>query len=100
MEALKRHQIKFFYVCFGPQAANPDELIDYLLITHTRLFRDLGTNETHFDKVAACFVQSLQTFPVDQSLIDEAVSLLALLRPVFIKGAEIARRKKELGNDY
>jgi len=98
MKALKQHQIKFFYVCFGPQAANPDELIDYLLITHTRLFRDLYMDETHFDKVAGCFVRSLQTFQVDQSLIDEAVSLLAPLRPVFARGAEIARREKELGS--
>ena len=96
METLKSHQVRFFKVCFGDNPAEPGALIDYLLITHTRLFRDLGMDETHFDHVATCFVQSLQSFQIDQPLIDEAVALLTPLRAVFEYGAKIAKREKEL----
>ena len=101
MVALKVHQVKFFQVCFGQKSdqATAEELMDYLLITHTRLFREHGMDETHFDHVAKCLVGSLQTFLVDQELIDEAVALLGPLRSLFERGAQIARDEKSMTDE-
>lgn len=52
---------------------------------HYRLFAR-GLDESHFDKVATHFVETLQHLGVAQSLIDEAVSVIAPLRVVFENG--------------
>lgn len=76
--ALKTHQVKLFRVIFGPDDEKPDQddLLDFMCQTHTRLFRENGLDETHFDMVADCFVRDLQTFQIDQDLIDECVEIL------------------------
>lgn len=96
--ALKAHQVKLFRVIFGKEEDKPEEadLLDFMLRTHTRLFRELGLNETHFDKVAACFVQGLQTFQCDPALIDETVAILVPLRVVFEYGAQVAIKEKTM----
>lgn len=96
--ALKAHQVKLFRVIFGKEEDKPEgeDLLDFMLRTHTRLFRELGLNEDHFDQVANCFVQGLQTFQVEQSLIDECVAILVPLRVVFEYGAQVAVKEKEM----
>lgn len=53
VSAMCIHQIKFFRLIFGAKEDKPDqdEMLYYMLATHTRLFRDQGLNEEHFDKV-------------------------------------------------
>lgn len=96
--ALKTHQVKLFRVIFGKDEEKPEEedLLDFMLKTHTRLFRELGLDATHFDQVAGCFVQGLQTFQIAQGLIDECVAILVPLRVVFEYGAEVAAREKAM----
>lgn len=101
MVAMKTHTVKLFKIMFGTSEEQPEEedLLEYLLRTHTRLFRDLGLDETHFDTLAGCFVQGLQSFQVDQALIDECVAVMGPLRVVFEYGAKLAKREKELSPD-
>ncbi|CAB9513224.1 whole genome shotgun sequence [Seminavis robusta] len=96
--ALKTHQIKLFRVIFGKEDEKPEEedLLDYMLRTHTRLFRELGLGPTHFDMVANCLVQSLQTFSIDQEIIAECTAILAPLRAVFEYGEKVAQQEKQM----
>ncbi|CAB9528572.1 whole genome shotgun sequence (Partial), partial [Seminavis robusta] len=98
MVAMKTHTVKLFKVMFGTDEEQPDDenLREYLLRTHTRLFRDLGLDAGHFDTLAGCFVEGLQSFQVSQDLIDECVALMAPLRVVFEYGAELAKKEKEM----
>jgi truncated hemoglobin YjbI len=98
VSALKTHQVKLFKVIFGPADERPDpgELFDFMLATHTRLFRDLGLNEHHFDKVATCLVQGLQSIFVEQDVIDECVAILLPLRAAFEYGAKVAENEKNM----
>ena len=94
--------MKLFKVIFDPVEDRPDpeEFMNFMLATHTRLFRDYDLNETHFDKVAACFVRALEELQADQSVIDEAVSLLVPLRDVFEYGAKVAAMEKSYDANY
>ncbi|CAB9510795.1 truncated hemoglobin GlbN [Seminavis robusta] len=96
VSALKTHQVKLFRVIFGNENEKPEEedLLDFMLRTHTRLFRELGLGPTHFDMVASCFVQGLQTFGVDKEIVDECVAILVPLRIVFEYGEKVAQREK------
>uniref|UniRef100_A0A7S3L007 Uncharacterized protein n=1 Tax=Amphora coffeiformis TaxID=265554 RepID=A0A7S3L007_9STRA len=98
ISALRIHQLKLFKVIFGPDEEKPDEedLMHYMLATHTRLFREQGLDEVHFDKVLdSIFVSSLATLEVDKALIDECIEVLKPLRTVFEYGAKVAAREKE-----
>jgi truncated hemoglobin YjbI len=94
--ALKTHQVKLFRVIFGNGEEKPEEedLLDFMLKTHTRLFLELGLDETRFDQVANCFIQGLQSFQVGQGIIDECVAILVPLRVVFEYGAQVAAKEK------
>jgi truncated hemoglobin YjbI len=98
VSAFKSHQVKLFRVIFGKEEEKPapDDLLDFMLKSHTRLFRDFGLDETHFDLVANCFVQGLQSFQVDQPTIDECVAILVPLRVVFEYGAKVAAKEKAM----
>mmetsp|Transcript_7525 Transcript_7525/g.15395 ORF Transcript_7525/g.15395 Transcript_7525/m.15395 type:complete len:406 (-) Transcript_7525:1154-2371(-) len=98
ISALQVHQLKLFKVIFGPEEDKPDqdEFMNFMLATHTRLFRDYGLDETHFDKVAMCFVRALEELQADQEIIDEAVAVLSPLRDVFELGAKVAAQEKKL----
>lgn len=99
--ALKCHQVKLFRVIFGCEADKPadEDVLDFMLRTHTRLFRDLGLDATHFDMVANCFVQGLVSFQTSRALIDECVGIFMPLRVVFEYGAQVASKEKDLSED-
>lgn len=65
---------------------------EFLLQKHSRLFNNMGLNETHFDRVAVHFVAALKHLNVDQNLIDEAVAIIGPLRSVFEEGAKEASK--------
>lgn len=98
VSALKTHQVKFFRVMFGPPHERPsdDELCDFMIRTHTHLFRDRGLNEQHYDIAAECFAMGLQTMQVDQSMIDECMAILGPMRDVFEYGNKIAQQETKL----
>lgn len=85
MGALKKHQVEFMKIAF---TTIPDDLdIPKLLTTkHKQLFKK-GLNETHFDVIATHFVGACRHLNVPENLIDEAVSIVGSLRPVFESGA-------------
>mmetsp|Transcript_1537 Transcript_1537/g.1963 ORF Transcript_1537/g.1963 Transcript_1537/m.1963 type:complete len:132 (+) Transcript_1537:58-453(+) len=81
MTALKAHQFQFMQIAF---TKIPDDLNvpDVMAKAHKRLF-EKGLNETHFDMVAGHLIGALQHLGVPQPLIDEAIGVVAPLRPVF-----------------
>lgn len=101
IETIKTHQSVLFRLILGSEDCLPsqEKLINYILASHSRLFRDAGLNETHFDLVAGCLVSTLQAFQVGQRLIEEIVSTLLPFRAVFEYGAEIAAKEKAMGTD-
>jgi len=100
LNAMKTHQIKFFTLVLGDEPDQPDsnDLVNYLLMSHTRLFRDLGLNEVHFDLVANCLLKSLQSFQVDPPLIAEVVARMDPLRVVFEYGAKVAADEQTMSS--
>jgi truncated hemoglobin YjbI len=100
-ETIKTHHMKFFRMLFGPDHMKPNmnKIFDYLLVTHSVMFRNGGLNETHFDHVAQCFIQTMDGLFMDQSLIDECVTILVPYRAVFTYGAQLAMKEKEMTMD-
>ena len=86
-----------FRVLFGPPEERPssDTILNYMLATHVRLFRDLGLNETHFDVVAKCFVGALQDCGFSQYEVEECVSIVGPLRVAFAYGSKVAELEKQ-----
>jgi truncated hemoglobin YjbI len=101
LETIKTHQAKLFRCLLGPEENQPnqEDIAEYMLMTHTRLFREAGLDATHFDLVAKGFIQSLESFQVQQDMIDECVAILLPLREVFDYGAKIAAQEKEMEAD-
>mmetsp|Transcript_7907 Transcript_7907/g.16729 ORF Transcript_7907/g.16729 Transcript_7907/m.16729 type:complete len:416 (-) Transcript_7907:184-1431(-) len=93
VEQLKEHQHKFMKMAFTkiPESIDVEK---FMYEKHSRLFL-MGLDETHFDAVAGHFIGTLNCLNVPQKLIDEAVSTIAPLRPIFEKGAEDAKKKEE-----
>ena len=102
VSALANHQLKLFRVIFGPEEERPDHVTwcDYMLATHCRLFRDLGLDETHFDKFAEAFVRALQTMHMEECVLQECVNQLLPLRAVFEHGAKVAAKEKTYSKEY
>lgn len=85
LDILKSHQEKFMRLAFTNSVPADMDVGSYMKTKHYRLFA-MGLDETHFDKVATHFVETLQHLGVAQSLIDEAVGHIAPLRAIFEKG--------------
>jgi truncated hemoglobin YjbI len=98
VQAIQLHQGKFFQVLFGPEQERPtpDELQDYMIATHVRLFRDKGLCGKHFDVVAECFVKALQKGPFSKDQIDECLAIVGPLRLAFDYGFQVAQREKQM----
>ena len=94
--AIQMHQGQFFKVLFGADEEKPsaDELLDYMILTHVRLFRDLGLDASHFDLVAVCFIDAMNQMKVPASLQDECLAIVGPLRVAFDYGAAVARRER------
>lgn len=94
MDRLKAHQRKFMKVAFT-KIPDDFDVGAFLSEKHAKLF-ERGLSELHFDAVATHFVATLESLGVEQNLINEAVSVIAPLRPIFEKGAADAKaRAKE-----
>lgn len=101
IETIKTHQSVLFRLILGSDESMPsqEKLINYILASHSRLFRDSGLNERHFDLVACCLVSTLQSFQLGQGLIEEIVSIFLPFRAVFEYGAKVAANEKQMGDD-
>ena len=67
------------------------DIAELIAVKHAHLF-EKGLNEEHFDAVAGHFVATLQELGVQPDMIDEAVSVIAPLRPMFVEGAAKASK--------
>jgi truncated hemoglobin YjbI len=96
-EVIKSHNVKFFRMVFGCPKTVPstNEILDYLLLSHSMMFQQ-GLNEVHFDLIAQCLVQAMHELFVDQAFINECVTILSPYRVIFVYGAEVAAKEKEL----
>lgn len=94
---IQSHQGHFFKVLFGPEEEKPsaDELLEFMMRTHVRLFRKLGLNASHFDLVAGCLVASMNELNVPADLQKECLAIVGPLRVAFEQGATLADREKE-----
>jgi truncated hemoglobin YjbI len=99
IETIKTHQSKLFRLILGSEEdkPKPGKMIDYMLASHSRLFRNYGLNETHFDAFATCFAQTMNSFDVAEDVIREIQTNLLPLRDVFKYGAEVAAKEIEIG---
>ena len=70
------------------------DIVALIHTKHQRLF-DEGLSEEHFDIVAAHFIDTLNHLGVKQAEIDEAVGVIAPLRPVFEREAIEAQKRKQ-----
>jgi hemoglobin len=93
MAWLKQHQIDFMKIAFT-QIPEDLDVPNFVKVAHSALFEKKGLTEKHFDLVAKHFVGALTHLSVDQALIDEAVTVVGSLRPVFEQGAQEAREKE------
>jgi hemoglobin len=84
LAALKKHQEDFMRLAFTEIPADVD-VPDIIYKKHYRLFAR-GLDGSHFDLVAGHFIATLQHLSVAQPLIDEAVGVIAPLRPIFEAG--------------
>ena len=84
METLKRHQFNFMRYAFsqGQAGGYSGRQVGE---AHSRLIRDLGLNENHFDYVAEDLVATLNKFSVPQSIIDGVVAAVSPLRDSFVQ---------------
>ena len=100
VDAIRAHQAKFFKVLFGPEEERPtpDELKDYMVATHVRLFRDMGLDETHFDVVGECLGIALQEMKIPQDQVEEAFGIIGPLRISFEYGARIANQERKMSS--
>jgi truncated hemoglobin YjbI len=98
IHAIRMHQAKFFKVLFGLEEERPtmDELLDYVIVTHVRLFRDKGLDETHFDIIGECFVATLQALEVPPDQVGEIFEIIGPLRAAFEYGAKVAQKEKKM----
>lgn len=87
LSKIKIHQLHVMKLAFTEIPKDVD-VQALMLEKHQRLFREKGLNATHFDFVAKHFVGALEHLGVNQELIDEAVGVIAQLRPVFEQGAK------------
>ena len=83
MEALKKHQFNFMRYAFseGRAGGYSGQQIGH---AHSRLIRDLGLNENHFDYVAEDLVATLNKFNVPQTIVDGVVAAVSPLRASFV----------------
>mmetsp|Transcript_8138 Transcript_8138/g.24318 ORF Transcript_8138/g.24318 Transcript_8138/m.24318 type:complete len:419 (-) Transcript_8138:458-1714(-) len=93
VDNLKEHQRKFLRMAFTEIPASID-VVKFMHSKHERLFA-MGLDETHFDAVAGHFVGTLNALGVKQREIDEAVGVVAPLRPIFEEGAAWANKHAE-----
>mmetsp|Transcript_238 Transcript_238/g.636 ORF Transcript_238/g.636 Transcript_238/m.636 type:complete len:354 (-) Transcript_238:1726-2787(-) len=93
MDQLKHHQRQFMTIAF---TKIPDSLDvgKFMFEKHEKLFL-MGLSEMHFDGVAGHFIATLNSMGVEQKLIDEAVAVIAPLRPIFEQGAAKAKAREE-----
>lgn len=94
MAALKAHQLSFMKVAFTEIPEDLD-VAALMLEKHDRLFKEKGLNETHFDLVAGHLIGALEHLKVPQDLIDEAIGIVATLRPVFEEGGKLAKESPQ-----
>ena len=99
--AIQLHQGQFFKVLFGADEEKPsaDELLDYMIVTHVRLFRDLGLDASHFDMVANCFVAAMNQMKVPANLQYECLAIVGPLRVAFDYGATVARQERKMSQE-
>lgn len=98
MAALKTHQIKFYKVCFGDKEdlADSNELVEYMMLTHTRLFEEMGMTVADFDLMVECYMRGVQVFDLDDDVVKELGDAFAGLRPIFEHCEKVAVANKHL----
>ena len=87
---LKWHQFNFMSIAFTEVPEGMD-IAELIAVKHAHLF-EKGLNEKHFDMVAGHFVGALQELGVQPDIIDQAVGVVAPLRPMFVEGAAKASK--------
>lgn len=92
VKLLKWHQYNFMSIAFT-EVPDDMDVAELIRTKHARLFLD-GLDETHFDIVAGHFIATLKHLGVQQAEIDQAVGVIAPLRPVFVEGAIEAKKEK------
>jgi len=92
LSLFKIHQLLFLKLVF---CGLPDDFEDGLLDNHERLFREKGLDVKHFDMLVKHLVESLKHCAVAEDIIDEALGIIAQIRPIFENSIEKCDRRRE-----
>lgn len=95
-EAMITNHVKLFRCLLGPQEFHPkiEDLVEYIIVAHARLFRESGLNVSHFDFLAAAFHRALQSLLTDETLVEEVVNVIKPLRGIFEACEKMASDEK------
>jgi hemoglobin len=95
IEMLKWHQFNFMSIAFQyvPQNFNVRDLI---LTKHRRMFEQMqgGLTTHHLDLLLHHFESTLKELNVDETIIQDAMTMLESVRPVFEEGQQLAADKR------
>jgi truncated hemoglobin YjbI len=98
MVALKYHCVKFFRVVLGPEEDKPNmaDLSDWLLQSHARCFREMDMVDDHFDQVSVALEDALMQYQIEKKESDEVMKIWNSTRDIFVYGAKVAKREKNM----
>lgn len=88
MAILKWHQFNLMSIAFT-HVPKEFDIYHLIIVRHQKLFDD-GLSEAVFDIVMGHFESTLKEMKVDESVIEEALSVVKPLRKVFEEGARMA----------
>ena len=77
------------------ESPSADEVLESMISTHVRLFREVGQGISHFDLFAICFNQAMEQLDIPSDQRDECHAEVAPLRVAFDYGAKVARRQEK-----
>jgi hemoglobin len=93
MAILKWHQFNLMSIAFT-HVPKEFDVYHLIIVRHQKLFDD-GLSEYEFDIVMGHFESTLKEMNIlDESVIEEALSVVRPLRKVFIEGAQMARDRR------
>lgn len=101
IHAFKTHEIKFYKVVFGEDEdlADPDALKEYLMVSHSRLFMEMGLTIDVFDRLVECATRAMVGFCDDPDVSIQMEKTFRSLRPVFEHCELVAAQTKDCSQE-
>lgn len=92
VEALKLHQLYFLQHVTDGNATAEERLDIAVRQSHQRLFRRMGLNEHHFDRLVEHLIITLKKYKVTRPVMDELLTAVGPMREAFVLGKFLSER--------